>query len=134
MITIMSANERRLVGFIKEYASDVGETYLSGPCRGRDNLQKITGPIMAGASALLEGPDQLYAGAVGQEYQRPTGIGGRIRRDIGALLGDIVRLRPLRALGDAWRLATSDVILDAGDAIGGFRQSSRNALMQTLRA
>jgi hypothetical protein len=117
------ASEHRTIGFMEEiqsYGRDLKNTYLDA-WKGNDTLAKVTGAGMAGLSAVLEGPDRLYAAAVGQRLENPNGILGRTRRDIGQLLQNVVTLHPLRALGDAWRLGTSDLLLDGADAITGHR-------------
>lgn len=106
-----------------DYGRDLGNTYFSNPFKKKDSIAMITGPVMAAASLLLEGTDQMYSAVVGPEYEAPHGIGGRTRRDVKALLKDVVTLHPLRAAGDAWRAITSSWILDTGDALGGHRLS-----------
>lgn len=101
-----------------EYGKDIWSTYVTAGVKEKDPIKMATGVVMTPLSLLLEGPDHLYAGLVGQKYEAPTGIAGRIRRDAGMLLKDVVTLHPLKALGDAWRLGTSDWILDVGDGIG----------------
>lgn len=114
---------------MKEYGKDVGSTYIASGFKEKDPFKVVTGAVMAPLSLILEGPDQLYDGALGRAYESPTGIAGRTRRDIKLLLKDVFTLHPLRALGDAWRLATSDLILDAGDAIGGHTRNRAAALL-----
>jgi hypothetical protein len=75
---------------------------------------------MAAASIILEGPDQIIAGAVDQQLKRPSGALGRIRRDSRQMLGNLFTLHPLRAAADGLRLVTSGAILDAADVVGGF--------------
>jgi hypothetical protein len=103
---------------MKDYGKDIG-SYVTAGFKEKDPIKAVTGAVMAPLSVLLEGPDQTYDAFLGREYQRPEGIAGRTRRDVKLLLKDIVTLHPLLALGDAWRLGTSDWILDAGDALGG---------------
>lgn len=106
-----------------DYGRDIRDTYLSNK---KGILDTTLGAVMTAASVIAEGPDQAYDAILGREYHRPSGIAGRTRRDIGLLLKDVVTLHPLRALGDAWRIATSDLILDGGDALTGNRLSARN--------
>lgn len=106
---------------LRDYGRDLSQEYVTGPYKRHDTIQKITGPVMAAASAILEGPDQIIAGAVDKKLEPPHGVLGRMRRDSGEFLKDAVTLHPIRALTDVFRLATSDLLLDAGDLVGGHR-------------
>ncbi len=110
---------------VKTWGGDTKENYLTGPWKRGDNIQKITGPVAAAAATLFELPDYLYAGVVDQNVKPASGIAGRVRRDTGLLLKDIVTLHPLRAGGDAFRLVFNDVPMDSIDLIGGFRRNER---------
>lgn len=110
---------------MKEFGKDLWDTNIAGK---RGVFDRISGGVMAAVSTVLEGPDHVYDAALGREYIEPKGIAGRIMRDTGLLAKDIFTLHPLRALGDAWKLLTSDWILDAGDAITGNRLKTRSAL------
>ncbi len=107
---------------LKTYGSDLGQEYLAGFKKG-DPIQMITGPVMAAASILLEGPDQLIAGVVDKKLEPPRGALGRIRRDTGALIKDVLTLHPFKAAADAFRLPGS-ALLDAGDTIGRFHTAA----------
>jgi hypothetical protein len=104
---------------VKTYGSDLGQEYITGPYKKNDAIQMITGPVMAAASVILEGTDQIVAGVVDTKLEPPSGALGRMRRDGKELLTDIVRLRPIKAITDVFRLATSDLLLDVGDIAGG---------------
>ncbi len=106
-----------------EWGRDIRDEYLVGPWQRGDNIQKIAGPFAAAASTVLELPDYLFAGAVDQRVEHPRGIFGRTRRDLGELLGNVVRLRPLRAVRSGWSLATADIPLDGIDMLGGFHRN-----------
>ncbi len=108
---------------LKEYGRDLREEYLEA-IGSDDPLQKVMGGVGAAASVVLEGTDVLWSGLVDEQYARPSGIVGRTRRDAGLLLKNVVTLHPLRALGNGWRLLTSDLPLDAIDVVGGFHQSA----------
>ncbi len=106
---------------LKEYGSNAGEKYFKRPFQSKDTFKMITGPVMAAVSAVLEGPDQIIAGVVDQQVIRPSGSLGRIRRDSKQLIKDVFTFHPIRAVADGLRLP-ADVILDLGDAAGGFDQ------------
>lgn len=114
---------RNIGSNLKEYGGNAAEKYFKNPYRSKDTLKKITGPVMAAVSAVLEGPDQIIAGAIDQQVIRPSGPLGRIRRDSKQLMKDVFTFHPIRAVADGLRLP-SDVILDAGDAAGGFDQAA----------
>lgn len=121
--------ELRLVYWMKEvgpnlrtYGKDLGKEYFTDPYTRKDAIGMVTGPVMAAASVLLEGTDQIFAGIVDQKLTPPSGPLGRMRRDGKEFLKDVVTLHPIRALADGFRLATSDLLLDAGDLAGGHHQ------------
>lgn len=122
----MFSEQRRIFLFktfgenMKEYGKDL-KTYISEPYKNGDPIQMVTGPVMAAASLILEGPDVAYAGIVDQSLQSPEGTFGRITRDTRSLANNVFTLHPLKALGDASRLVFSDIPLTIGDAVGGFR-------------
>lgn len=130
--------ERRLIrlkeGFgnhMADYGRDLGGTYFKSK---KGILDRAGSAAMAGLSVIFEGTDQLYDALMGREYVAPKGLLGRIQRDTWLLLKDVFTLHPLRAAGDIWRLATSDLILDGGDLITGNRLNTRNAAMKVLAA
>lgn len=128
--TSISAESRLLCWFkevgsnLKTYGSDLGQEYITGPYQKNDVIQKITGPVMAAASVILEGTDQIVAGVVDQKLEPSNGILGRMRRDGKEFLKDVVTLHPIRAIADGFRLATSDLLLDIGDIVGGHRTAA----------
>lgn len=126
---ISISGESRLLSFFKEvganlktYGNDLKDEYIVGPYENNDVIQKITGPIMVAASAILEGTDQIVAGIVDTRLEPPDGVLGRMRRDSWEFVTDVATLHPIRAIAAGFRVATSDLILDVGDAVGNFRQ------------
>jgi hypothetical protein len=124
------SGEQRLVGLMQTmgenvqiYGHSLNDKYISGPWKRGDTIQKVTGPVAAGVSALLEGTDVLWSGLVDQKLEQPSGLLGRMTRDTKAFVRGVVMLHPLRAAGDAWRGLTSSPILDGIDALGGFHQT-----------
>ncbi len=107
---------------LKTYGSDLGQEYITGPYKKHDPIQMITGPVMAAASVILEGPDQLIAGALDIKLEPSHGTLGRIYRDTRSLVKNIFTLHPARAVADAFRLPGS-AFLDIGDAAGAHRQT-----------
>ncbi len=119
---------------VGSYARDLNESYLSGPVKRGDPIQIALGVPMAAVSLVMEGPDQLWAGAVDTRLEHPNAIMGRTRRDIGDLVDHAVHLRPLKTIADVFRL-TGSVPLDAGDALIGFRSNAvRSQIDYTLAA
>ena len=113
---------------IKEYGGDVWDQYLAGPYKRRDPIQAIMGPPMAFLSLIGEGTDQLVAGTVDQKLQRPNGFLGRMNRDGREFLDNIGDGSFIKAAVTGFRLATWDLLLDGGDAAGGFRNKRSYAL------
>ncbi|UPA22339.1 hypothetical protein K8942_04800 [Candidatus Peribacteria bacterium] len=109
---------------LKTYGKDLGQEYITGPYQKHDAIQMITGPVMAAASVILEGTDQIVAGVLDQKLEPSNGTLGRMRRDGKEFLKDVVTLHPIRAIADGFRLVTSDLLLDVGDAVGGHRMAA----------
>lgn len=131
--------ERHLIGLfqnvgdnMKTWWNDTSDTYVTGPWKEKDPIKMGLGPVMAVGSTVLEATDQLWAGIVDQKLERPDGgILPRIRRDTRLLFKNIFTLHPLRAIGDGFRLVTSDPFLDGGDLIGGFRHGGIGHMRMT---
>lgn len=105
----------------KGYIHDLWETY------GKSE-KPILGPVAGAANVVFRGTDEIWRWATGQEYQAPQGIMGNTRRDIGALIDNIVHLRPLKALSNAGSLVFGDIPADLVDAVGGFRTRAKAAM------
>jgi hypothetical protein len=123
--------ERRLIALmdtmgdnLREYGRDWSQTYIVEPWKSNDPVQVIIGGVGAAASAVLEGTDVLWSGLVDEKYEPPDGMAGRITRDVRLLVTNIGTFHPLRAVGNLWRLATSDIPLTFIDVAGGFHESS----------
>lgn len=137
----VAIGERRLLSLmkevgpnLKEYGKDViWEKYLRDPWRRGDNIAKITGPVMATASAILEGTDQIWAGIVDQKLENPTGTLGRLQRTGREMVGNIKEKEPIKFIVNAVRTPVEG-ILDVGDAIFGLSQSTRASTQKTLAA
>ncbi len=120
---------------MRGWSSDVGETYLKNPIRQGNPVKTAMGIGMAGASLVLEAADYAIAGALNQKVEPPSGVPfGRVRRDIGALLTDVVTLHPIRAFLDLSRLAFSDLPLDTGEAVLGFDRDAHRMRSQTKQS
>jgi hypothetical protein len=131
-----SAHEHRLLHRMMEnlrgWASNTGETYIKEPFRQGNPVKTVVGGGMTIASTVLEAPDYAIAGLLGQEVEPPASVPlGRIRRDTGKLVKDIVTLRPIRSLLDVTRLVFTDLPLDAAEAVFGFDHSGRSVRQVT---
>lgn len=110
-----------------QYGSFLGDYAREGTQSG---WKAVGAPIMMIVSALSEGLDPLIAGAIDQPLDMPEGVFGRTRRDAGKLLKDVVTLHPIRAAADAFRLVSTNVLLDGGDALFGFHQARTRSEVQ----
>jgi hypothetical protein len=142
----MAGGERRLLykrgsGFwehMRAYGNNFMETYYHNN-NAKGVLDYMQGAVGAAANILLKAGEQIYKGAVGQKFNEPNGILGHTRADLRSLLSNIVHIRPLRALGDAWSLATSDLPMDVingltGNNLNEHQRKTRNAISHTLAA
>jgi len=131
-----SLRENRLIteresGFgehMGEYGRDLKATYSAGK---KGMLDTTLGAVGAAANVVLKGPDELFKGAVGQKYNAPHGIAGHTRADLGSLFDNVVHLRPIRAAGDVWSLATADVWMDLINAGTGNNLSAQKNATRT---
>ncbi len=115
------------------YGETLGSYFKQG-WKEKDAIKLAAAPFMAIGSILGEGLEPLAAGVVNQKLERPAGIAGRTRRDVKALVGDIVHLRPFAAIRDAWSLVTSDIPLDAAEAIIGYNQNgTRHSAQRAMK-
>ena len=121
-----SAYEHRMLSLFKEVGPNakewydhVSSTYIATPMNAQNYPQAALGAGMTVVSAGLELPDYLIAGALDYEIDAPEGTFGRTRRDVSQLFQNVITLHPIRAVTDAIRLATTDVIVDMGAAMSG---------------
>lgn len=131
--------ERRLIRLFKEvgnnlksWGGDTFDRYIKGPVEQGNPVKTVMGSVMAAASTLLEASDALVAGVVDNRIPFRERTGLRTTRDAGKFLENVVTLHPFRAASDAWRIATADLPLDAGDVIGGFTGSTRARVQSAL--
>jgi len=118
----------------KAFGQNIGSYFQEG-WNEKDPIKLAVAPFMAVGSALGEGLEPLASGIVDQKLERPEGFAGRTRRDLGLLLSDTVKLKPLSVIRDVWSLATSDILLDGAEALVGYHQrNNRFATHQTLAA
>lgn len=103
---------------------DIRDTYLTGPYKKNDNLQKLTGPVVGFVSGAAEAIDYGLAGALDEKLEAPTGIFGRTRRDLGGVLKNAVQLRPLRFGASVLRAISINPLLDTGDVLLGFKHGA----------
>lgn len=130
---LLHEKEMGIWDHLREYGDDLGKTYVTDGLTKKDPIKIATGAVLFPASLLLEGPDQIYAALVKQPYEAPRGIAGRITRDTKLFVQDLFTGHPLRAVGDAFRVATADWILDTGDLLGGHHMDKdmRQTTMET---
>jgi hypothetical protein len=139
-----SLRESRLIyeresGFgehMKDWGRDLKTTYFEG----KDNLVDQTlGAVAAAANVVLKGTDEVVKGVLKQPYNPPHGIAGHTIADAKSLIGNVVHLRPFRALGDAASLVFSDIPMDTvnlltGNGLNKSRHNTRAAIDKTLAA
>lgn len=115
-----------------DYKNNLVATYVAD----KDGVvDYVLGGVGATANLLLKGPDHLYKAAVGQEFVNPTGIAGNTWADLKSLFDNVIHVHPLRAVGDAWSLATADVPLDVINALtGNINENTHYAMMEQTRA
>lgn len=119
--------EARLLGLFRNVGSnfntwrhDVAETHIKGPVEEGNYPKAAAGAVLAVGSAFTEMTDYLIAGAVDKDLEAPgPGIMPRTRRDVKALIGDAVRLKPLATVANVLRLPGS-VIMDVPEGFLGF--------------
>jgi hypothetical protein len=129
---LIALRESSFGDHMKDYGHDLKDTYISGR---KGTFDRVAGAAMIPVSAILEGPDQIFDGILGRKYEAPAGVAGRTRRDIKLLFKDVFTLHPIRAAADAWKLATSDLILDSGDLVTGSRiNKTRSSVSHALAA
>ena len=133
--------ERRLTHLFKEVGSnlsswgkDAADRYVVGPVEQGNPVKAVMGSVMAVASTILEAPDAAVAGAFDNRvtYEGRTGL--RTTRDVGQFAKNVLTLHPIRAITDVWRVATTDIPLDLGDAVGGFTGRTRARAADVLTA
>ncbi len=132
MRTHHASAERRLIHLFKEVGSnlaswgkDTADRYIVNPVEQENPVKALMGSVMTVASTILEAPDAAVAGVFDNRvtYEGRTGL--RTTRDVGQFVKNAVTLHPFRAATDAWRVATTDIPLDFGDAVGGFTGRTR---------
>ena len=111
---------------VKTWGNDVGSTYIAQGFKEKDPIKQVTGIPMAVGSALFELPDYLWAGAVDEKLNNAEDI--RTWRDIKAIGRNNVR-HPIRTVLSGLRLI-SDVPMDVGDKLFGFKHRSSVASLQ----
>lgn len=119
--------EERLIGLMKNVGSnfntwrhDVADTHIKGPVEQGNYPKAAAGAVLAVGSALTELSDYLIAGAVDKDLEAPGGgVMPRTRRDVKALLGDAVKLRPLATVANVIRLPGS-LLMDVPEGFLGF--------------
>lgn len=118
--------ERRRIHLMKEVGSnfnewkdDAADRYFKTP---KGAYERTMGVVGAGVSTVTELPDYLIAGAVDKRInaERFNTI-----RDVRETAGDIIKLRPLKAIAGAFRLPGS-MIRDSVVLAGGLHGSRDN--------
>ncbi len=105
------------------YFHDVYDTYLRNEGKEMGTFEYIVGGGMAAGSVATESLDRGVSYVIGQEYQEPEGMAGRIRRDTWQFVKDVFHMKPLHAVADAVRVV-GDAPMDAGDALFGYHQAA----------
>lgn len=139
------AREQRLLFLMKEigsntktWGSDAIDTYIKQPVQKGNVVRTAAGPLMLGLSTVAELPDYIVAGALDYPLDPPKAVPmARMRRDAGELLGNVVKIRPVRALVNALQLLFTDLTMDSAELLLGYehrRNATRSQVYDTLAA
>ncbi len=128
-----SAKEPRLLSLFKEvgrnlktWGSDGASTYIQKPVEHGNAPKALFGAGALVAGTILEAPDYFWSGVLDYPVNAPPNVPfGRMRRDTGELLKNVVTLRPFRLLVNVSQLAFTDLPMDTIDVIGGFEHTGR---------
>lgn len=118
----------------KDYGKNLGSYFQEG-WNERDWIKLGAAPVMAVGSLLGEGLEPLAEGVFNKKLESPSGFAGRTRRDIKALFDDAIHFRFPSVIRDGWSLLTSDIPLDAAEAMIGYHQKgTRHSVEHALEA
>lgn len=108
------------------YLSDWSDTYFKGPAQSGSVYQMVTGTAAGIASLGFEGPDRLVRGGIlGEQYEAPNSFLGRTTRDVRLTLSHLFTGHPLRSLGAAFSVVTTDLPMDFLDTVSGVRSGKK---------
>ena len=106
---------------VKGLGRRVDDTYFRGPYRRDDNYQKLLGPPIGVVDGMANILDESIAGLANKKLPPLEGrFFVRTRRDVKELVGDVVRLKPINAALDVFRLISLNPLIDTADLVGGF--------------
>jgi hypothetical protein len=94
----------------KGYPGDVRDTYLDGTVLG------VVGGML---SVVMEGADQGIRAVSGREYEAPSGMFGRMQRDVSATINHLFSREFLKAGSAAWSAISGNIIMDIWDLLNG---------------
>ncbi len=102
------------------WRNDVADTHIKGPVEAGNYPKAAAGSVLAVGSAFFELGDYLIAGAVDKDLEAPGGgVMPRTRRDVKALIGDAVKLKPLATVANVLRIPGS-LFMDVPEGFLGF--------------
>ena len=112
----------------ENFVTDTSSAYITGPIKQGNPAQAVIGGGAATARTVLEYPDALIAGILGEELNYDE---NRFVRDTRLFCHNIITLHPLRAVASVYRMATNDLIMEIIDQGGGFDVYRKNASYTT---
>lgn len=113
---------------LKEWGSDAGSTYIAQGWKEGDPIKMIAGIPMGLASVFTEASDYALAGIADQKLEASGEL--RTWRDIKEIGTNNVR-HPIKTVLSGLRLI-SDIPMDGGDALFGFKHGTRARLLELL--
>jgi hypothetical protein len=139
-----ATREARQLSLFKEVGSNVRtwgayvvQADIKDPVDKGNYPRAVAGAAVAVASTVFEFSDYLLAGIVDKKLSAPgSGIMPRMRRDTAELLGDAVRLRPLKTVANILRLPGS-LVMDTAETVAGIEhrpQGIANAVRSQFAA
>ncbi len=131
--------ETRLVHLFKEVGSnaktwgnDTLQTYIKDPVEDGNYPKALYGIGLTAFSTATELIDYGISGIVDKRLEAPgSGPFARTRRDVGELLGDAVRLRPLKTVANILRLPGS--LISDGLEVGQYDHTGGNVRSMASR-
>jgi len=129
--------EKRLIGRIdlsntKDYIKDLPGRYVGKPLERGNYVQAALGIPAAGWNAIWNWTDPLIADATGTNMPPRRAVPfDQTRSNISSLLGNIVHLRPIKALVTAIRLP-GNMATDIVDTTLGYNDDTRSRIRAVM--
>lgn len=126
-----SIGERRVVHLFKEVGPNLktlgGEMKdtIKEAAESKDPIKYFMAPVIVAASALFQGSDYLFAGAVDKKIKPAEG--SETLHDLKGLAEHIGRIEPIKAVVTALKMP-GNMAMDLLRVMGGFRGKAHHAL------